>query len=142
MIEVSWLAVLICAVAAMIIGMAWHSQALFGPTYMKAIGADPNMPAEKMREIQKKMWQLYITQFALVILQVYVLWHYIIGAVQTMTPISNVIWIWLGFVIPTLAGQWMWSARPRAWAWKGFLISAGYNLVLFIVFSLIINAFI
>lgn len=142
MIEVNWVAVLLCGVASMVLGMIWHSRALFGPTYMNAIGADPAMPAEKMREIQKKMWQLYVTQFVLVLLQAYVLWHYIVGAIDTMTPLSNATWIWLGFLLPTVAGQWMWSARPRKLAWQGFLISAGYNLVLFIVFALIIGAFI
>lgn len=140
MIEINWLAIVLCGIVAMIIGMLWHSKVLFGPTYMKAIGADPNMPKEKMAEIQKKMWQLYLAQFVLVLLQVWVLWYYIMGAIQVMSPISNAFWIWLGFVLPTLAGQWMWSARPRKWAWKGFLISAGYNLVLFIVFALILGA--
>lgn len=125
----------------MVVGMLWHSQMLFGNMYMKAIGADMNMPKEKMAEIQKKMWQLYITQFILSILQVYVLWHYLVGAAGAMTPLSNVFWIWLGFLMPTVAGQWMWSARPRKDAWSGFFISAGHNLVLFIVFALILKAF-
>lgn len=141
MIEVNWLAVILCGVAAMVVGMIWHGP-LFGRTYLLAIGGNPDMPKEEMAKIQKKMWQLYITQFLLVLLQVYVLWHYIVGAIDAMTPVSNAVWIWLGFLMPTVAGQWMWSARPRAWAWKGFLISAGYNLVLFIVFALIIGAFI
>lgn len=140
MIEVNWLAILVCGVAAMVVGMVWHSRALFGNTYMKAIGADTNMSPEKMAEIQKKMWQLYILQFVLVVFQVYVLFHYVVGASDVMTPMSNAIWIWAGFVMPTVAGAWMWSARPRAWAWKGFWISAGYNLVLFLVFAVILKA--
>ena len=130
---ISFWAVLVCAVVAMIIGMLWHSKALFGNRYMQAIGADTNMPPEKMKEIQSKMWQLYITQFILAILQAWVLAVFIkIG--------SSAIFIWAGFVMPTLAGQWMWSARPRKLAWTGFLISAGYNLILFFVFGLILKA--
>lgn len=140
MIEVNWMAVLLCGVAAMVVGMIWHGP-LFGRMYLLAIGGNPDMPKDEMAKIQKKMWQLYIVQFLLVLLQTYVLWHYIVGAADVMTPVSNAIWIWLGFILPTIAGQWMWSARPRAWAWKGFLISAGYNLVLFIVFALILGAF-
>ena len=138
--EINILSVLLCAVAAMVVGMLWHSKALFGNTYMKAIGADTNMPPEKMAEIQKKMWQLYIAQFILVFFQAWVLAQYLAGAISFMTPLSNAMWIWAGFILPTVAGQWMWSARPRVWAWKGFLISAGYNLVLFIIFTLILSA--
>lgn len=140
MIEVNWLAIIICGVAAMTVGAIWHGP-LFGKAYMRAIGADLNMPPEKMAEIQKKMWQLYLLQFILVVLQVYVLWFYLVGAVDVMTPLSNALWIWLGFLLPTVGGQWMWSARPRKLAWTGFFISAGYNLVLFTVFALILQAF-
>ncbi len=133
---ISFWAVIVCAIAAMVLGMVWHSKALFGSRYMKAIGADMNMPPEKMAEINKKMWQLYVTQFILAALQAWILANFLwIG-------VANAIWIWAGFIMPTLAGQWMWSARPRKDAWTGFLISAGYNLVLFIAFGLILRAWI
>lgn len=140
MIDVNWLAVVVCGVAAMMLGMIWHSQALFGTMYMKAIGGDMNMPPEKMKEIQKKMWQLYITQFILSLLTAYVLFYYIVGAIDSISALSNALWIWLGFIMPTIAGQWMWSARPRNDAWTGFLISAGYSLALFVIFAVIIKA--
>lgn len=127
-------AVLACAIAAMIVGMLWHSKALFGTRYMKAIGADMNMSPEKMAAIQKKMWQLYLLQFVLVFFQVWVFASYTGGGLM------NAAWVWAGFLMPTVAGQWMWSARPRKEAWAGFLISAGYNLVLFFVFGLILQA--
>lgn len=137
--EINWLMIIICGVAAMVIGMIWHG-ALFGKMYMRAIGADMNMSPEKMAEIQKKMFPIYLMQFVLVVFQAWILSLYIGGSISVMTPMSNAIWIWAGFVLPTVAGQWMWSARPRKLAWQGFFISAGYNLVLFIVFAIIIKA--
>lgn len=131
---VNFWAILVCAIAAMIIGALWHSKLLFGNLYMKAIGGDMNMPPEKMAEIQKKMWQLYMTQFILVLFQAWVLAYFL------WVGVASVLWIWAGFLMPTLAGQWMWSARPRKLAWTGFLISAGYNLALFVVFGLILQA--
>ncbi len=125
----------------MILGFIWHGP-LFGKAYMRAAGIDANMSPEKMKEIQKKMWQLYISQFILVALEAYILWHYVLGSIDVMTPMSNAWWIWLGFVMPVIAGQWMWSARPRKLAWNGFLISAGYNLALLVIFVLIFKAFI
>lgn len=137
--QINLLPILICAIAAMVVGMIWHNQALFGKTFMKALGADMNMSPEKMKEIQKKMWQIFVTQFVLVFFQAWVLAHFIAGW-NTVSGLTTSLWIWAGFVLPTVAASWMWSARPRKDAWTGFLISIGYNLILFIVFGLIIQA--
>lgn len=142
MIEVNYLAILLCGVASMVLGSFWYSRSLFGNTYMKAVGGAENISPEKMAEIQKKMWQLYLSQFILALFQAFVLWFYIVPVVGIMSPLSSAIWIWAGFVMPTLAQSWMWSNRPRRLAWKGFFITAGYNIVLFAVFSVIIGAFI
>jgi hypothetical protein len=139
--ETNFLAILACGVVAMIVGMVWHSKALFGDKYMKAIGADTNMSPEKIKEIQKDMWQLYVTQFALALFQAYVLSGYIISE-PAVGGSLNAIWIWAGFVMPTIAGAAMWSARPRKMAWQIFLISSGYHLVLFILFGMILKAWI
>ena len=130
---------LVGGVASMVVGMIWHSKALFGPAYMKALGADMNMSPEKMAEIQKKMWQLYITQFLLAVFQFWVLSVFVVRTLEVF-PIATALWIWAGFLMPTVAGAAMWSARPKKDAWKIFLISAGYQLVLFLVFGFIIKA--
>ena len=137
--EINVLAVVACGVVSLILGFLWYSQMLFGNIYMKSIGADINMPVEKMKEIQAKMWQLYITQFLLAVFQAFVLSHYISGW-SDGTGLENALWIWAAFVMPTVAGAWMWSARPRRDAWNAFLISAGYQLVLFVLFGLILKA--
>lgn len=139
MIQINLLSVLICAIVAMVVGMIWHNKNLFGMKYMKALGADMNMPPEKMKEIQKKMWQIFLTQFILVFFEAWVLAHYIAGW-NTVSGVTNALWIYAGFVLPTIAAACMWSARPRKDAWVVFLVSAGYNLILFILFGLIIQA--
>lgn len=136
--EINWLMILVCGVAAMVIGMIWHG-ALFGKMYMRAIGAKDYTP-EEMKEAQKKMMPAYLVQFVLVVFQAWILSLYIGGSISVISPMSNALWIWAGFVLPTVAGQWMWSARPRKLAWQGFFISAGYNFVLFAVFAIIIKA--
>lgn len=135
----SFLAILLCAIAAMILGTLWHSKALFGDRFMRAIGGDPNMPPEKMKEIQKKMWQIFLTQFLLSLFQVWILSKYLSSGAFAMSPLANAFWIWAGFIMPTIAGSAMWSARPRKMAWQIFLISAGYQLVLFLVFGIILK---
>ncbi|MEZ4210677.1 MAG: DUF1761 domain-containing protein [Candidatus Paceibacterota bacterium] len=135
----NFLAILLCAIVAMVLGTIWHSKLLFGPTYMKAIGADMNMPPEKMREIQKKMWQIFLSQFILVMFQVWVLSKFLYTTAFGISAVTNSIWIWAGFVMPTIAGITLWSARPRKMAWQIFLINSGYQFVLFILFAIILK---
>lgn len=135
----SIVSVLVCGVAAMVVGMIWHNPKVFGNLYMKALGGDTNMPPEKMKEIQKKMWQIYVTQFILVLVQAFILMNFFMAWPQARAVVLA-LWIWLGFILPTVAGAWMWNPRPRKLAWQGFLISAGYNLVIMVVFSLILRA--
>jgi hypothetical protein len=140
MMEINWLAIIVCGVVAMIVGMIWHNPKVFGNTYMKALGADMNISPEKMKVIQQKMWQLYVTQFILVLFEVWILAQFIINHADSMSNISVALWIWAGFVLPTVAISAIWSTRPRKYAWQIFLISASYNLVLFILFAIIIKA--
>jgi hypothetical protein len=137
--EINYLAVLVCGVASMVIGSLWHSKLLFGDCFIKASGMDIGMTPEKMAVIQKKMWQLYLTQFLLSLLQAFILAQYIAGW-EEASGVTNALWIWLGFIMPTVAGSSMWSSRPRKDAWKVFLISAGYQLVLFVVFGFILGS--
>ena len=138
--QINFLAILVCGVLSMIVGSLWYGKIMFGDMYMRAIGGDPNIPPEKMKEIQKKTWQLYLTQFLLTLFQVWVLAIYLQSAAESVSFMSNALWIWGGFVLTTNAGIWMWSAQPRKLAWQGFLISSGYQLVMFVVFAFILKA--
>jgi CRISPR/Cas system-associated protein endoribonuclease Cas2 len=48
--------------------------------------------------------------------------------------------IWLGFTVPIIAGGVMWNNEPKKIAFQKFLIQAGYQLILFIIFTLILSA--
>ncbi len=137
--HINFLSLLVGGVASLILGMIWYSKSLFGNTYMKALGADTNISPEKMKAIQKRMWQILLTQFVLSVFQVWVLAIYILRTPEVF-PLANAIWIWAGFVMPTIAGGALWSARPRKDAWKIFWITSGYQLVMFAVFAFILKA--
>ncbi len=146
MIEVNYLAILVCGIVGMVIGMLWHSKMLFGPAFIKATGMDMNMSPEKMAEIQKGMWKLYLTQFVLLLIQLFVLSHIIVmamsylGTAGATAGLSAAFWTWLGFAMPINAGNAMWSARPRVYAWHLFFITAGFQLVSLLVFGAILGA--
>ncbi len=81
---------------------------------------------------------LHVIQLVLVLFQAYVLAHYIQGW-QYASGVENALWIWAAFVMPTVAGCSMWTNDSRKMVWARFLIQAGYQLVLFVMFGLILS---
>lgn len=139
--EISFLPVLVCAVVSMIIGMIWYGPMLFGKTWARLIKADPDCMTDpvKRKEANKKAIPLYLIQFVLALFQVWVLAHFIQGWSDT-SPLVASLWIWAGFIMPMAAGGAMWGGDNKKDAWQRFFITAGFNLVLFIVFALILSA--
>lgn len=136
-IVINWWAIIVCAVASMVLGSIWYGP-LFGKTWLRIIGAS-EMDIEKRKEMQKKAMPLYFIQIILSIFQVWVLAYYIAGWVEA-SALTNALWIWAGFVMPTVAATAMWNNNPRKIAWAQFLVQAGYQLVAFIMFALILGA--
>jgi hypothetical protein len=119
----------------MLVGWFWYGP-LFGRKWMEIIGA-PEMDEAAQKAMQKEATSLYAIQFILVLLQLYVLSHYIKG--WEVSGIENALWIWLGFVVPTLAAAAMWNNDPNRIKLARFGIQAGYQLVIFVIFGFIIS---
>lgn len=134
--EINYMAVLACGVIAMVLGAIWYGP-LFGKAWLKVIGAsDADLKARK--EMQKKAMPLYGIQFLLVLFQVYVLAYFIKGWTE-VSGVENALWIWAAFVMPTVAAGAMWNNDSSKVAWSRFLIQAGYQLVLFVIFGYILG---
>lgn len=136
--SINFLAVALCAVASMVLGMVWYSKSLFGKAWGEVIGMNPNITPEEIKNLQKTMGPLYLLQFVLSFFEAYVL-AYFINTLGGMTGIMTGIWICLGFVMPTIAGQAMWGGKSKKLAWKMFWITLGYQLVLFVLFGYILS---
>ncbi len=131
-------AILVCAVLAMILGFVWYGP-LFGKIWMRVVGAT-EMDKEKRKEMQKKAGPLYALQFVLILLQLYVLSHMV--GFNAVSGITSALWVWAGFIMPTIAGSCMWNNDSRKVAWSRFFIQAGYQLVCFIIFGWILSIWI
>lgn len=134
--EINYWAILVCGIASMILGMLWYGP-LFGKMWMKVVGAT-DMDKERRKEMQKRAGPLYIVTFLLALFQTYVLAYYIAGWKEA-SGLENSLWIWAAFIIPTVASGAMWNNDSAKISWARFLIQAGYYLVLFIVFGLILG---
>ncbi len=134
--EINYLAVLVCGVASMVIGFVWYGP-LFGKIWMNAAGIGP-MDMEKRKEMQKSAGPLYGIQFVLSLFTAYVLAHYIAGW-KDASGVENALWIWAAFVMPIVAGNAMWNNFTAKAKWTLFWLGAGYQLVLFVAYGLILG---
>lgn len=133
---INYWAVLTCAVLSMIIGTIWFGP-LFGKKWTEIICAS-NIDEARRKEMQKSAMPLYLLSFILTFFQVYVLAHFA-QAWRDVSSIESSVWIWAAFIIPTVAAGAMWNADSAKVSWARFFIQAGYYLVLFIIFGLVLG---
>jgi hypothetical protein len=135
-ITVNYWAIATGAVVSMIIGGIWYGP-IFGNTWARIIGADSLTEAER-KKMQKSAGPLFVVQFVLTLFQVLVLAH-LIADTKIATGLERSLWIWAAFVIPTLAGTVMWTKQTGKLKWTRFLVQAGYQLIMFIVYGLLLQ---
>ena len=126
----NYLAILVCGVAAMIIGSIWYGP-LFGKIYMKSMCPEGMSPEQKAA-MKKKMGPMYVVQFVLSLISAFVL--------AKMGPsLTAAFWVWFGFIMPTVASGALWSGKPKAAALSFFSITVLANLVTILVFTWILS---
>ena len=134
--EINYVVILGCAILAMIVGAIWYGP-LFGKVWMDIVGMDAEDEAAR-KAMQKSAGPLYLVQFLLVIGQLYILAHFVQGWKEA-SGIEVAVWLWLGFVMPTLAAASMWTVDSVKVKWTRFLIQAGYQLLMFVIFGYILG---
>lgn len=139
MIEVNYLVILGCTVAGMALGALWYGP-LFGKQWCKLNGVDPNNAVEVAR-MKQGMMPIMVLQLLFTFLFAYVLFYYLKGAEADMSYWSNALWIWAGFIVPTLASSVMWTNESKKQQKKRFAIQAGFNLVNILMFAAIVMYF-
>ncbi len=133
--ELNYITLIGSAILSMIVGGIWYGP-LFGKKWLEVIGATE---LDKMRreEMQKAALPLYVIQFALSLLQVYVLANLIHWTKGEGAWVA--FFMWLGFVMPTVAGSAMWNNNSNKVKWAMFLIQSGYQLVMFLIYGYILG---
>ncbi len=132
---INYWAIIVCGVLAMVMGSIWYGP-IFGKLWMKLTGASGMSEAE-CKEMRKKAMPLYLVQFILTLFQLFVLVH--LTGYSATGGMLSALWVWAGFVLPTVAGACMWTSEPRPMAWKRFFVQAGFQLVSFLVFGAVLG---
>ena len=132
MYEITLWPIVFCAVANMVLGMVWYHQKVFGTIWMRL----SNLTPEMVEKGKKTMVVRMIAAFFGAMLVAYVLNHFGIawGVYDWAGAIELGVWIWIGFVAPTMVGMVLWEQRPM----KLFLLNSAYWLISLVIMSLIL----
>ena len=134
-VTVNYLAVLAVGVEAMVIGMLWYGP-LFGKTWLKLIGANPNDHKE-MAKMKKESGPAMASSIVGSLLTGYVLSHVVdYAGSKTLTDgLLAGFWMWLGFVTPVVASGVLYGRKP----FKLFYVDSGYYLAHLLVAGVIVT---
>ncbi|MEA2676778.1 MAG: hypothetical protein QOJ81_919 [Chloroflexota bacterium] len=124
--HVSWIAVIVAAVAHIVLGYLWYMPMVFGKRW-EAAGGNP-LPTGA----PPPMTIAYMVVSALLAAVGMALWFS--GSSVTNGAISGVL-VWLYFVAPVSAGAIFFQGRT--WMW--WAITAGYWLVGLVIMGVIVN---
>ena len=132
---INYLAVLVCGVLAMVLGMLWYGP-LFGKEWMRLVG----VPEDAMEQVKndpakkRQMYWNYLIQFVFALVAAYILAHVVAnGAAAGRGGVGYGLYFaffsWLGFTVPPTLGMVLWEGKP----WKYWWIVAGYWVVYFCI---------
>lgn len=122
MLGMNYLAVVVAAVAAFVVGAVWYSPFLFGNAWMKLSGMDPGAMANTTPPLGT-----LVAEFVRCLVVAYVLARLVVllGVVDWMGATRLGVWLWIGFPVTLLAGSVIHENVP----WKLAAIHAGDWLV-------------
>lgn len=128
------LAVLIALVVSIALSFVWYSPLVFGKLWMRLHGtrtdAKPTMKAMASVMTANAVATLfYVTAFTFVLA--------ILIPMNAFSILICVLGLYLGFALPIVAQQALWSNLPKRAAWQVFGITAGQYLVQGLVIGIV-----
>ena len=132
-VDVNYWAVLVSAIASMVIGMSWYSQALFGKTWMKLMNiTQKDIEKSKDKGMAKEMTAAFIANL---------IFSYVLALFLKYTAVSTTgegltvgFLIWFGFAATILLNSVLWEGKPVTL----YLINVSHYLVNLLIISLIL----
>ena len=110
-VSVSWPAIVVATIAAMVIGFVWYGP-LFGEKWMKLVKLSK-------KEANKNWKKPMLAMLILSLVQAVILAHFIAYAQYYYLETSEVtigiltgFWIWVGFVLPVIGGNYLFARKP------------------------------
>jgi hypothetical protein len=120
--KLNYLAVVVVAITALVVGAVWYSPFLFGKAYMEVRGLNPGAMAD-MRPAAGEL----LGEFAKNLVVAFVLAHFVVrlGVGDWKGALQLGLWLWFGFQAMLLMGAVLHEKMP----WMLYAIHAGDALV-------------
>lgn len=128
--DLNWLAILLAAVAAFVLGGAWYSPRLFGGAWMQDVGLTEESAAES------NMALIFGGAFLLILVAAIFLGATIGNSGTWLTGLHTGLVVGVAWVSTAYGVTYLFERRPL----RLFLVNAGYNVVLFALMGTIIGA--
>ena len=134
-VQVNLWGVLAAVVASVVIGGIWYSNAAFGKHWRRLENIDDkkakaDMPAGMVGMVIGSLLVAYVLAHV-----TYLSSKFFTDKTYLEAAYTTAFWMWLGFVVPILAGNSLFNQRP----WKSTLIHMGNWLLIFIAMGLVIG---
>jgi len=125
-LSVNYIAVVVAAVLAMVVGYVWYAEFLFGKSWMKYVGQGNG----------KSMTQSLAIMFAGALITAYVLSYFlrVVGATSVVEGFVVALWAWVGLVVMTSLGDTLFGKKP----WSIFWLQNFHQLVSLLVMSAVL----
>jgi len=119
-VTLNYWAIIVSVVACMALGFVWYAKPVFGRMWMGLIGKNEE-------QLKKGQGPAMAGMLIFAAILSYVMAHFVdyTNATTIGAGIMTGVWVWLGFVVPTRGGEYLFSQQSM----KLFMINAGYNLV-------------
>lgn len=130
----NWLAIIVAAVVAFLIGGLWYSPLLFARQWMAAHAHSP----EDVARMKADAPRAYGISFVAFLVMAFIL-QMVLNHVDAHTWLSGALWaahLWLGFAVTIGLMANVYSGKKLS----VFLIDAGYQLVYLLVMGAILGA--
>lgn len=130
-VSVNYVAVVVSAIVLMVLGAVWYAPPVFGTAWMRLIG-------RKSEDMEKgTLPQAYAMMFVSALVLSFALAHVLrwAGAATAVAGIKVALAVWIGFVLTTSSGSFIFEGRPAALYW----LNTGYHGVGMIVIGLILT---
>lgn len=136
--EVNLLAVLVATIVMFAIGAFWY-MVPFGKIWGKIHGFD-KLSKKEQEKMQKAMGPWYGAQLIVTITSAWVL-AVLIGLLPNESPYYIAFLAWLGFAVPTTAGNMIFGGAPEGYVWHKIGITSGEILVHLLAAAWVISLF-
>ncbi|NQU78803.1 DUF1761 domain-containing protein [Candidatus Woesearchaeota archaeon] len=134
-VTVNMWAVLVAAIAWMVMAAIWYAPPVFGKAWMRLGG----IHSKDAAKVKKNMWLRWLIGFGSSLVLSYALAVFIglIGG-GVMTAIYVGLFLWLGLVATLTLGSVLWDMKPFGL----YVLNNGFNVLGFLVMSIILGAWI